>query len=140
MKNRLITSIAFLILGIFIAIGPQTIFPICGLENEISTKMKCFWTGRTEIGIGIIITVIGILLLILKKKEIRIGLSLALIPTGLLVLLIPTTLIGVCANEHMKCKALTLPMLLLLGSVTIVVAAINSIYLAKADRRNIGDK
>jgi len=32
MKNRLITGILFIILGVLIAFGPITIFPVCGVN------------------------------------------------------------------------------------------------------------
>lgn len=34
MKNRLLTGILLILLGAFIAFGPQTVFPVCGVRAE----------------------------------------------------------------------------------------------------------
>lgn len=144
MKNRLITGISFIILGALIALGPQTIFPICGAgifgqkamhnSDETDLLMKCFYTGRAVIGVGILILAVGLLLLLFRKKQIRFGLSLAAGLNGILTLLIPTALIGVCSDVHAPCHALTLPALSILGSTVIALSAVNAVYLYKTDQ------
>jgi hypothetical protein len=154
MKNRLLTGIMFLLLGTLIALGPQTLFPVCGAHASMhpeamtpdpggellpsdmasAAKMTCYWTGRAEIGLGSLMALLGVLLLILKKRAIRLGLSLALIPTGILIALVPAVLIGVCASMNMKCHLLTLPALVLLGIAAALAAAVNSGYLIIADK------
>jgi len=129
MKNRLFTGILFLIFGLLIAIGPQTIFPVCEAGNM---PMKCFYTAKAEIGAGGLIAVLGVLSLIFSNKKIRAGISLATTLGGILTVLIPTALIGVCGGKHMTCSTLTLPALSVLGVVTAVSAAINAVYLIKS--------
>lgn len=77
--------------------------------------MKCRWTAQAELGIGLLISVLGALLIVFKSKQIRIGLSLSAALNGILALLIPTVLIGVCENAHMTCRALALPALSVLS-------------------------
>jgi hypothetical protein len=94
-----------------------------------STVMKCHWTAQAELGIGILIALLGIFLLFSKSSDVRLGLSLALILYGLLVLLIPIALVGVCGSLNMSCRSLTLPALIILSSAVVFTAAANVYYL-----------
>jgi hypothetical protein len=151
MKNRLIIGILFLILGAAIAWGPQTVFPICGVRTAADSimsgmsgetennsghamtegHMKCWYTGRWEIGTGSAISVLGLLFILLKKKKLRIALSIAAFLSGLFALLIPTVLVGVCPGTHMDCHAIALPALVILSGAVMLTAAINTIFLFK---------
>jgi len=94
-----------------------------------SKVMQCHWTAQAEIGIGILIALLGVLQLVFKSRQVRSGLGLALILNGMLALLIPTLLIGVCGSVHMTCRSLALPALVILSGVTVVASAVNVSYL-----------
>ncbi len=87
------------------------------LPNGRSIPMKCFWTVRAEIGLGILLVTVGVFLFISHKLESRRFLSLFAIILGILIILFPITLIGVCANPDMSCVVLMKPILLLIGAV-----------------------
>ncbi len=177
MKNRLITGILFVILGGIISLGPQTIFPVCGVhtakhaetensremdelknmgeeghkndqttentgENapatmKANTVMRCHWTAQAEIGLGIEIALLGFLLFVFRSRQIRLGLSLALILNGILTMLVPTVLIGVCDSEHMVCRSLTLPALVILASTVIVISVVNVFFLLNSKSKGM---
>ena len=82
-----------------------------------SVQMKCFWTARAEIGMGILLVAVGVFLFISRQLESRRFLSIFAIILSILVILFPTTLIGVCANRDMFCVALMKPILLLIGAL-----------------------
>lgn len=128
--KKYISGIIFLILGILVAIGPSTLFSVCG-PMEDGKFMKCHWTAQAELGIGLGIVVLAVLLLIFVSKQIRIGILQGIAVLSALVILFPTLLIGVCGGEHMPCNALTRPALLVLGAVTLVFALVNIITLWK---------
>ncbi len=166
MKNRLISGILFIVLGVLIAIGPITFIPVCGVHalgnsedvcktsdtkmNDTKTDvtkddgdkssmemssnmvMTCHWTARAELGIGFVIAILGVLLIVLQSAQIRIGIHISLTLNGILALLIPNTLIGVCKHPHSQCHSLTLPALTILSIVVILAAIINVIYLYKS--------
>lgn len=97
--------------------------------------MKCHWTARAELGTGLVIALLGLLMLIFRSAQIKLGLSIALGLNGILALLIPTVLIGVCGNVKMTCRSLTLPALVILASVVTIAAAANAFYLYHSNRK-----
>lgn len=121
MKHRVIGSI-FIILGGLVAIGPKTIFPVC--DVHMSMVMKCHWTAQAESGVGLVIAILGGLLVITRSIYIRIGLNIGIILNGLLALLIPSVLIGVCEGQHMTCHSLTLPAIVVLSSIIVIIASV----------------
>lgn len=135
-KNRLISGIVYIVLGVLIAAGPQTLFAVC--ESMGDSYMKCHWTAQAEIGCGLAIAALGIFLLCFSSELIRIGIQSALILQSLQAVLIPSVLIGVCGGNHMRCHALTLPALNVLGTIGIIVGAINLIYLWKRKGKEQG--
>lgn len=129
MKNKYVVGALLLVLGLLIAIGPQKIFPVCEFNPE--KPMKCNWMGKAEIGVGAAIALIGVLQMVMDHAKVRMGLSMAAVPMGLVTLLLPTKLIGVCMNQHMRCVTLTRPALLMLGIATILVGGLSAFALSK---------
>ncbi len=80
--------------------------------------MKCLWTARAEIGMGILLLAVGIFLFISRTLEPRRFLSVLTLILGILIVLFPTSLIGVCVNPDMPCVVVMKPTLLLIGFVT----------------------
>ena len=62
--------------------------------------------------------------------QIRIGLNIAAAADALLLLAVPTFLIGICKGAMMHCRMVMLPTLIVLGVLTIVFAAI-AIWLSR---------
>ncbi len=131
MKNRLLVGITLLITGVFIAIGPQTIIKVCDWNDK---KMKCYWSSRAEIGLGLIMIALGILYLLLEQWQAKIAISILGITTGIIAILIPTILVGGCADKRMACQSLSFPAIYLISVVTIIAGLGNSIYIFR--RRN----
>ena len=81
--------------------------PVCGkmldLANGNQTHMKCHWAGQAAIAVAVIILAAALMAL-LAKKEYK-GLMVVNAVSGTLLFLVFTSLIGVCANEEMRCNA-----------------------------------
>lgn len=103
-----------------------------GNHTAASTPMKDHWTARAELGIGILIALLAILLIVFSSKHIRLGISLSLALSGILAALIPTVLIGVCDNAHASCRLLTLPSLIILAAIVVLLSIVNTIFLYKS--------
>jgi len=157
MKNRLVSGIVFLALGLLIALGPQTIFPVCRITDfggdvtktaseknkdmihnmgniKGTSSMKCHWTARAELGVGLLIAFEGFLLTFFDSRQTRFGLNAAIGLSGILSLLFPTILTGVCGSTRMDCRSLTLPALVIISVSVIVCSVMNGINLYKTNR------
>lgn len=130
------------LLGIAIVITPWYIFPVCEAKGMTSHSMfekmgdnqaasmasgmlmKCGYTARAEAAVGIIVILAGLVLFAQKARKYRKVLGGAIAGFGILAILIPTVLIGVCNAPDAPCRIGTLPALILLGALTIVAGAI----------------
>lgn len=130
MKKRITFGTLFIILGLLISLGPSTIFAVCGPMDD-GKFMKCHWTARAELGIGLGIVLLAVLSIVFASKEVRAGLLLGIATLSSNSILIPTALIGVCGGEHMQCNALTRPALLVIGVISIVIALVQAVILLR---------
>ena len=80
--------------------------PVCGkmleLANGNQVPMKCHWAGQASMAVCVIILAAAVMAL-LAKKEYK-GLMAVNAVAGVLLFLVFTSLIGVCANEEMRCN------------------------------------
>jgi len=140
MKNRLLSGIAVAVFGLLTALVPVCIFPTCAKLIETAgggtVPMKCFWSGRAEIGIGFLILCGGILLIVFKSPLTRIGVSCMTALTGVLGLLVPALLIGGCEMPTMACRMTTFPSLYILSILTVAACAANALYLWRRNQKN----
>lgn len=118
-------------LGLIVAVVPHYVFPVCQYSGMLVQTMagtyipmRCYWTATAEVGLGAVIVVTGLLLFASRHIETRMALGFVLGALGTVVALVPTYLIGVCANPMHPCRIATQPALVLLGLVTVIVAII----------------
>ncbi len=138
MKKIYISGLLYIIIGLLIAIGPFTIFHVCD-AHDADMIMKCHWTATAELGQGIAISILGLILLIQKEYNSRLTANLSLAVNGALAYLIPNVLIGVCDGAHMRCHAVARPALSVLSALIVAIAVINIIYLY-GKGRSIGNE
>ena len=132
-------SIVLIILGVLLAIAPWTFAPVCEVEgmyaklaNGKTLPMPCGWTARAEVGLGALVVVAGTLLAIAKSNETKRIIGIFGAAIGVLVILFPTNITGMCALADHPCNLLTKPVLILLGIATIIVSAYVA-YSARTD-------
>ena len=129
MKNRIIFAAAFILLGLLVILAPTVLFPVC--ESEM--KMACFFTKKTEIGVGLVIAALGVIYVFLKNKDIRLGISIAQFLNAGLVLAFPAKLTGLCKMSDMACRVKTYPALIVLSVLLALTAAANIVFLIKSE-------
>ena len=80
--------------------------PVCGKMLETTAgkqvPMKCHWAGQAAIAVSVIILATAIVAL-LTKKEYK-GLMAVNAVAGVILFLVFTSFIGVCASEEMRCQ------------------------------------
>ena len=149
-QNLIITGI-FILLGLLIVLTPWYIFPICeiaeksgsmqmgtsgdnsmNMNMDSGTHMVCWYTAEAEAGTGALVILVGLVLFALPNRDSRRSLGVIAIGLGVVTVLVPTYLIGMCTSSpDTPCNIGTKPALILLG----VLTAITGIYLflAKGD-------
>lgn len=130
-----LTAVALILLAVGIAVAP--LFLECQyygltmkLANGMSAPMKCHWTAMAEIGIALPLAAVGAASGFSKSKEARRVLAIVGMALGLVAIMVPAYLIGVCPNEDMLCNALMRPALILMGVLT-VAASMGSFAFAR---------
>jgi hypothetical protein len=127
-------GIFIIILALVIAVLPQ--FTDCHsqgrtltLENGKTVDMKCHWTAIAELILGILLAAVGGMLVFTTQKQARITLSFLGGLMGIFVVLVPVTLIGVCASDMMLCNSVMKPSLILSG-ILVVVASMTGMIIS----------
>ena len=100
--------IALQALAAAVLIGAVKIWaPVCGkmleLANGNQVPMKCHWAGQAAIAVSVIILAAAVMAL-LAKKEYK-GLMVVNAVAAVVLFLVFTSLIGVCASAEMRCQA-----------------------------------
>jgi len=131
MKRRIIGFI-FTALGLLLALGPQFLFKVCPVLEDMF--MKCHWTARAEIGIGGLIAAFGILLILFTDVKMRLVLAIAVFLSSVLALLIPYVLIGGCPMHTMPCRKVAIPAITVISILLIIISGLYTAYLAKNRR------
>ena len=80
--------------------------PVCGKMLELvsgkQVPMKCHWAGQAAIAISVIIIAAAVMAL-LAKKEYK-GLMIVNAVAAVVLFLVFTSFIGVCASAEMRCQ------------------------------------
>lgn len=122
-KVNVIFSLLILVLGALTAIAPYSFAHVCEVGEKV---MKCHWTGRIELFLGISIAVLGLLKLISADAKYQLGLNAGILVNALGVILTPTVLIGVCGMKSMHCVTVAKPTLNVFGILILVTSLIQS--------------
>ena len=100
MKNTIFASLPSVVLGVIIAIAPQTFAHAC---NGHSMLGACHYSQQAATGIGIVIALLGIISFFVSRP-VRVGINIAVALDALLLLAVPYTLIGICKGQMMHCR------------------------------------
>lgn len=122
-----ITGVLLILLAIVIGVTP--LFTDCAsqgrqltLANGRTIPMKCHWTGLAEFTLAVPMLVVGALMAFDKGKRNLRNLNIVSAVLGVFVILLPTALIGVCANPDMLCNSIMRPTLILLGTLVVLLS------------------
>ena len=98
--------------------------PVCGkmldLANGNQVPMKCHWAGQAAMALSVILLVCALVALLVKKDHRKLMIVTAV--TAVMIFLVFTSLIGVCASETMRCQSTAL-----WGKIAAVVALVSAL-------------
>jgi CHASE2 domain-containing sensor protein len=83
--------------------------------------MKCYWSAHAEIVAGVPLLAVGVLLLFARRKETTRVLGILTVVLGVLTIVIPTSIVGTCANDQMVCNTEMKPTLLIAGGIAVAL-------------------
>jgi hypothetical protein len=128
--------LAILIVILAILIGVVPFFFNCEHDGKALTladgrqvPMKCYWTARASLVVAILVLALGLLLAFSRQQETRRALALLGAIAGVLVILLPTWLIGVCQHPGASCNLVMKPALILMG-ILVIVASVAGLVLS----------
>ena len=128
------------VLGILVAVAPQTFASVCKVTEKL---MKCFWTARAEIFLGISIAVFAALQIVFALKNLNIqaniAFSLAIVVNAIGVILVPSALIGVFSKAIMHCHSVTKPFLIVAAILIILAVALQTALALVQSSKKTGD-
>jgi hypothetical protein len=114
-------GIILLVMALVVALVPQ--FTTCEshckfitMASGMTTPMICSWTARAELLTSVPLFVIGAMMIFSRRRESRLILSVLGTILGIGVILLPTSLIGVCSST-MLCNTVMKPTLLSAGEL-----------------------
>jgi hypothetical protein len=130
-----VLAVVMILMALVLAIIPA--FTDCESQGKMlatadgrSVSMKCHWAGVAEVAAAIPLALAGIYALRSRRKETTRFAAVVGAASGLMAILLPTLLIGVCANPMMICNMLMRPILLASGAIAIA-ASIALFFTAK---------
>ena len=122
MKKGIIFGSIVIVLGLFIALGPQFLFKVCAHGEK--AYPHCHWTGQAEIGMGFLIASLGVCMMVFTDPKTHLGLAIGVFLAGFIALFIPNVLIGGCGMMTMQCRKVAFPALTVESVILLIFSAI----------------
>ena len=128
-----IPAVLIMLLAVVIAVVPfftncQSEGKTLTLANGRTVPMKCLWTAMTEIAVGLPLLAVGGMLALSRRKETRRMLGIMGVLLGAFTVLLPTTLIGVCAMPDALCNMVLRPSMIFAGNLIMLISLGTLVY------------
>ena len=131
-KNKINGVVA--ILGLLVALGPKFLFRVCesGCCADVS---QCYWSAQALLGMGMLITALGICFFIFTDPNTQIGLLIGVFLSGIVAISIPHSLIGGCPEPTMACRRVAFPVVTVI-CIILLVFTIVMMFMANREKRH----
>ena len=117
-----ITDILLVVLNLIFFVGIQTVFAPCEARPD-GSWMTCHWAEQALMGIAAALLAIAVMHLVIPRAQVKIGLSLAVIPVSVLAFAVPDHLIDLCMMETMHCHTVMEPAVTILSLLNVLLVA-----------------
>ena len=94
------------------------------MASTATAPMPCYWTARAALGLAPVLCAAGVLLFFSRRKETRRALAVLISVLGLVAILLPTVLIGVCATAGAACNTIMRPSMVAAGGIAVALGLI----------------
>lgn len=131
MMNR-IFAVLFFLTGLMVLLVPRFILPVC--EYQGYSPMACSHTAVAEMFMGVIVMAAAIGLFFSSGSDGLRWLSFTTLASGVSVIWIPQA-IGYCHSGQMPCNYATIPVLRLLGALTVLISLAGFLLSFRAKER-----
>ena len=122
------------VLGIIILSIPKFILPVCesaylGFISSYEPVMRCFWFGQTELILGALVFLAGLIILCRPGSEISFAVGIIVMALGLGVILVSSNAVigSTCGHQHSLCQTGTKPAERIIGTVVIILGFITTV-------------
>ena len=118
-----VTDVLLMLLNLVFFVGMQTVLSPCEVHmNE--PHMPCHWAGNALSGLSAVLVVICAMHLVVRA-QVKLGLSLAIIPIAVLAIVLPGHLIDLCMMASMRCHTVMHPAVMVISGLNIILAAVD---------------
>jgi vacuolar-type H+-ATPase subunit I/STV1 len=139
MKKSQVWALVLVLLGVIVVLIPWHLFPVCGVgryappAGMLSRMHGCDNTLKAATVLGVLAMCTGILPLLVKQRwAILIAAALAAI-FGVLLILFPIAITGVCRIPTMPCVFGTKPALIIAGIVLFLAGGVGGLLIKKTE-------
>ena len=105
------------------------------LANGMKVPMKCFWTAMAAIATAAPLFGIGLLQMFSRQKETRRALGALGGVLGIMAIILPTVLIGVCMHPDASCNLVMKPALIFMGILTLGLGVASAVMPLKSEEQ-----
>lgn len=123
-KKVSVADILLCVANAVLFLGTKLIFHGCEvMEGE--SVMACHWAENAVFGIAAVMLCLSVIMLISKSAGARLWLSVAMIPSAVLAILVPGTLINLCMMAEMRCHSVMRPSVTIVSVIIILLSVFN---------------
>ena len=96
---------------------------VAAMSKGLKVPMKCFYSAKAAIGMAIPVGILGLLLVVSRRKETKRMLGIMGIVLGGVTMAVPT-LVGTCGSASAICNEVLKPTMLLAGGAVLVLSVL----------------
>lgn len=127
MRNfvRLLEIVEVVVGGITL-LGIFVYFHACGKHNDVYPS--CHWAQNVVMAITVLLILLALLSVIMPAGRLKAGISIAMVPTALLMCIIPVFIIPICAGANMNCVSRFRPFTIVMGLAMAGLALVHTLF------------